>query len=633
MMKKKNVFLLVTILFVLSFCWNLSASETVVVKSGTPLFAQPLKKVIYVQKKQREFSYKRKFLLKNEKFPLMKCVWFYEVFITPDFKRTAYVAPALEVKISDKLINGRKRALIDRRSEFNWNFAVPAIICLLTLIYFIYFHLIRKEYKTEVSLLVFCVFLFFLRCAMLASVQGYPISIFCIATDEHYYFKGAIDIVNNDIFNIKEVSVGTPLYYVPFYLLFGNHDIYSVLLPISKFNGFVLMPIVSIMLFFIAIKFTGSYRKSIIYVLLFSAMALFYHRYETWSDFLFKARFALPDVDGYRLYKQYLNSGFNNLPDVPSFFILALMVLYSLFGKKNIVSIIVVSCLFGLACLVRLNNIMLAPLVAMLFWFKYKNDFYDYKKLVLYALVSIFSFLAVMSVQFVVNYMNYGAVLASPYGDPENPISNVGFICQAITTMIGCTYLFMVVGVAGLIFQTNRKNRIILVLWTIPMILFFSTTRCVSVAPNRYLIFVIPGLLLSFFALSLWQKANKIELTALIISLVFTFIFVSPAGMAPFSGVLPLDLQLFDAGKSIAVFLYVAALLIDVLALFFVRKNKSIFYFLLFTLAVFFIGSSFVIITVFVLIMLRTLVDIFYELLPSCKHFYAQISGKKNISC
>ena len=613
------------------FCFlNLYGSERINIKSQTPVFDRPMGSVVYVLKKNQEFVVEKKVLIKKEKFPFMRCILFYEIYLGPDARKTAYVTPSLMVKLTDKVVKGRKQALIVKRSFVNWNLIIPGIICLAAILYFIYFHLVKKKYNLVLSTSILCLFLFFLRWIILASVQGYPISIFCCATDEWAYFNGAKDLLNFNFSSLKQVSVGTPLYYIPFCLIFGQKDIYQVLIHISKFNGFILMPTITVMLFFSARKITGSYKKSIIYILIFSLLPLFYHNYECWQELLFKSRFSIPAAGGYRLYKQYLSLGFNNLPDMPSFLILISMILYYLHGKRNYLYIIIISFLFGLACLIRLNNILLAPMVAMLFYFKFKEQYSDYKKILIHAGMAIFITLCVLGIQLVVNYLSLGGILACPYGQGED-ISSTTYITTAIKAMIGSNYIFVVLGLSGIIFQPNRKYRIIFTLWGVPVILFFATTKCISLSPYRYLIAVLPGLLLAFFALPVWEKMNRMELSAAIISLVFTLIFVTPSGMSPFYGSLPFDLQLFADGKNIAVIFYCIALLIDAIALFIIRKNRNALLFLIFTFAVFFTGNSFLIITIFALVMLRSLVDIWSEVYPLFKGYYAEISGKKNI--
>lgn len=629
-MTMKHFFLMIAGITAVFFCLDLYSSETIKLKPQTPVFDRPMGRIVYVLNKEKEFVVEKEVLVKKEKFPFTRCISFYKIRLKPDADKAVYVAPVFKLKITDKIVNGRKQALIVKHNVINWTLTVSVIICLTVIFYFIYFHLIKKEFNIALSVLIFCVFLFFLRWVILASVQGYPISIFCCATDERLYFQGAKDIIDFNFTNLSKVSIGTPLYYVPFCLIFGQKDIYQVLMQISKFNGFILMPIITVMLFFIARKITGSYRKSIIYTLIFSILPLFYHNYECWQELLFKSRFSIPAAGGYRLYKQYLSLGFNNLPDMPSFFVLISLILYSVYGKKNYLYIIVISFLFSFACLIRLNNILMAPMVAFIFWFKFKDEYSNYKKILAHIAVALLTFIIVFSGQGVINYLNFGAIASTAYGS-VGKISNTAYMSTAVKAMIGSNYLFMVLGLAGLIFQINRKYRIILTLWAVPMILFFATTDCISVAPYRYLIAVFPGLLLAFFSSSVWGKMNRLELSAVIVSLVFTFVFAAPGGMAPFSGVLPFDLQLFEEGRSIAVFLYCAALLIDLLALFFVRKNKNVFLFLLFTLGIFFIGNSLLIIAVFIFIILRNLTDIFYELMPLFRHFYIEISGK-NIS-
>jgi hypothetical protein len=623
----------VLVLYILFFL-DLFESDKVTVKSGTPLFEKPLGKVITVLNKEREFKVVSKELVTREKFPLMKCLYFYQIKLND--KNTVFVAPELKVNMTENKKNGRRQATIVKRFQINWRLIFASSICVIAVFYFIYFHFIKKNYNLSLSISVFVIFLFFLRWVILASNQNYPVSIFCSATDESYYFQTAKDIIRLNFSTPWEVSIGLPLYYVPYCLFFGVDNIYNILIPMSYFNGFIIMPLITVLLFFVSKKITGSYKKSIIFALIFSIMPVFYHSFEAWDIFLFKSRFSLPDVDGYRFYKQYLSLGFNTLPDIPSALIIISMIFYALFGKESSLYVFVISFLFAFSCLIRLNNIFMAPLVAMLFWFKFKEEYFDLKVLLSHFAIAVFTFWAVFSMQLVINYHHFGSIFKTAYNDVNEEgkpiaISAVYYMKNSIKAMIGNNYLVMVMGVCGLIFQKDRKKQIILSLWTIPMILFFSTTHVIVLSSYRYLIAVFPGLFIAFFALPVWEEIGFKKMSVVVIALTFTFLAVAPAGMFPFSGALPFDIQVDSYGKTLAICLYVVALLIDVLTLIVLRNNRKICFFLAFLFVLFFVGNAFLIMAMFVFVILKAFVNIYKELLPLVKYYYCKYFLKRDI--
>ena len=603
--------------------YNLNADETITLKAKTPIFKSPLKRVIKVTRKKETFKVLGRFTEKSNKFPLVKCLYFYKIGCeqTPD--KIAYAAPDLTVKMSKRLVNGRRRATIDLRSKINWTLMISCCICAFSFFFFLYFYCFKKTKKLSLSIIAFTIFLFFLRWIILSSTQTYPIRIFCSPTDENYYFQGALYILNLNFSTPMNVSVGTPLYYLPFCLLFGQENIYPVVMQISKFNGYILMPSITVMLFYISLKITRSYKKSIIFILLFSILPIFYHYFECWDLLLFKSSFGFVSFDGYRFYKQYISLGFNNLPDVPSTFIIATFILYALYGKKNIFYIILISILFAFSCLIRLNNILFAPVVAMIFWFKFQTDYQEkFSLLMKHVFISIICFFAIFSIQLYLNYSCYGSILQTGYGNNDpNAIFSIAFMKTGIKSVIGCNYIFMIMGCCGIIFQTDRRKRILFAIWSVPMMVFFCGTHAASVTPYRYFIAIFPVLFIAFFSLPIWQNLSKRGLIFVCSSIVLSFMLVSPSGMAPFTGNLPLDLLLVKDGKTIAIFLYCIAVLFNLASLFMIRRNRKVFVFLTFLLLLFFIGNQFLVFATFLAIFVWAVIDICRELQPALKTF------------
>ena len=621
-----RVFRGILFLCVLTLSYSLNAKDTITLEPGTPIFQKPLKKIIKVTSKKEKYRISGRITEKSNKFPLLKCLYFYKINIAETPHKTAYAAPDLVVKFGRHPVSGKRQATVDLRSRVNWTLLFSSIICGFCLFYFLYFHYFKGKYKPLLSTIVFCVFLFFLRWIILSFTHTYPIRIFCSPTDEHYYLQGAVDIINFNFSSPMKVSIGTPLYYLPFCLLYGQEDIFPVIMQISKFNGYILMPLISIMLFFIALKITRSYPKSIIYILIFSILPIFYHYFEGWDILLFKSGFGLPDFDGYRFYKQYISLGFNNLPDVPSTFIIISFVLYAFYGRKNIFYIILISALFAFSCLIRLNNILFAPSVALCFWFKFKTDYQEKPILLIkHIFISLICFLSIFSIQLYLNHLCNGSILNTGYGNNNtNAIFNTIFMNASIRSVIGCNYIFMVMGCCGIIFQTDARKRILLAFWSIPMIIFLCGTNAASVTPYRYLLAVLPFFIVAFFDLPVWTSLKKQEKILVLASIISSFILVSPSGMAPFSGSLPLDLSLAKNGKAITVILYLMTMAFNLIALFLIRKNRKAFVFLAFSLLLFFIGNQFLIFAIFIAIILWALVDVYKVIKPEFKTLFGR---------
>ena len=106
---------------------------------------------------------------------------------------------------------------------------------------------------------------------------------------------------------------------------------------------------------------------------------------------VFKSIFAMPNMNvaSYRLYYMFFNTGYNGMSDTPSMFLIFLCIYLAIsrpFGRRIL---IVVSFLFGMACLVRINNIFFSPLIAYMFWCGFREKFSSRRDLATYALTAL----------------------------------------------------------------------------------------------------------------------------------------------------------------------------------------------------------------------------------------------------
>lgn len=373
----------------------------------------------------------------------------------------------------------------------------------------------------------------------------------CLApTDELSYVR-----IANDIWNLKanaswEHIIGYPIFLIPI-LVLSNSSTFSEIAEFMFFlNGYILMTLSAILVFIILRKYIKvELWKSlcIIAIWLFGMLFAFPiedHYRQQFGQFFGTAIFNVLD---YRYYSLLIANGFNGMGDIFSMFLILLIVLLSVKMKASPWHFILISMLFGFSCMVRLNNIFFAPVIAFLYLKSLTGAECKWKDMFLCGVLSIISFAVAFLPQIIVNKLFYGGLLKFPYSVHHANRAADGFDISALKTGIplffNCNYSYIVLFAAGLIFMKRGFAKTFIVLMIIPLLLFYCGYPVLGGGPVRFMIplyplFAAPFMMSWFFESqrSLYVKLLSPFILAVIIASSHpSFAEVKGNGYAPYS--------------------------------------------------------------------------------------------------
>jgi len=439
------------------------------------------------------------------------------------------------------------------------------------------------------------------------------------ATDENSYFRIAHEILSWNFMGKQwDYTIGTPILYAPFIILSGAKEFFDCELLLSIFNAFVVSPLSLLLAWLIVRKISGSELKAFIVALLWALLPFIIFPFEDHAGQVFKSLFTLPHINAgsYRLYDLLNATGYNGLSDTPSAFLcLSCIALALCLPGRRLLFFAGISALFGFACLLRINNVMLAPLLAYLFWTRLKGGT-DAKTIFRTACISVSCFLVVFSPQFIVNKMQFGAFGTFPYILHGNQAWK-GFCMASLPSgskfLIGCNFIFMALGASGLLFIRDKFQRNVIALWALPLILFFCGYVVVGASPTRFILTAYPALLAGLVCASAWDKMNGLCKMAVFASLGLACTLCSPCHR--FKGSLPWDLEELPWGQSLSAALnFAVPALLAVFALWLCKRNKRAALFVMSFALVYFIGMPYLILCLFIILLLLVAISWAMEL-------------------
>lgn len=335
------------------------------------------------------------------------------------------------------------------------------------------------------------------RVALLAYVVCMAGNIVCNPADEPGYFAVGYDVLHGKFAGPWTYPVGHGvLMMLPWIALTGARDYFDFAVPLSWFSGFVLGPLALLLGFRILLALKVGLKTAFAGILAWALLPFFVHHVPLWDKLVFLNFFGMPSFAGsFRYYMELIGSGFNGMSDMFAAVLVFACLLIALKMPVRLRYLAGVSVLFGLACLVRLNNIFYAPVLGSLLLARFMPTFTDFRAVVRFLLVGSAAYLAVVGIQFAVNYHQFGACWTFPYSlhaldraPGDRPAD--GFTLATLLKTANLRYLLesnrfvLSFAVAGLVLLPDRKLRATLGLWSIPVILFFcgySHTFCDAV--------------------------------------------------------------------------------------------------------------------------------------------------------
>ena len=626
-----SIFIYLIILAIFCSPVNLSASNSIYIPSDTPFFSEPdiNSKLLFISSSPLQIHslQKKRFYLKEN--PVIKGRW-HPIMIYADFHKTQY-APGKFAWVSDNFqYDTRIRRAVPRIiPRFHYQVLSVITFCiLLFLLYLCYskgfFIKIFKDsellpLKSSIYLLLCIIsiryFLLFIFLFLGGNTMVYP-------TDENGYFRITSDLISLHISGPWLYTVGQSLFYAPFVYILDANNFLDIAQSFSFFNALIIAPVSICIIYYIIQKLSNSSGKAFIVAFLLAILPFIYYPLELHlktGENVFKSFFTFPYFSpaSYRLYYVYLWTGYNGMSDMPSTLSVLSAIALGLYMRPGKRMIIVISAIFAISCLIRINNIFFSPLIAYIFWIRLKDSVTSLKYLLKLFLIAFTVFTMIFSLQFIANYIFFNSVFTFPYiAHPDD--SAKGFLLSTFLSsgsnfIIGCNYMYMVFTVLGLLFiQKHHTLKSILIFWSLPLILFFCGYPVVETSPIRFILTTYGAMLGMIVCIDYLEKS---PIKSKIIS--FTLISLNCLLISPVLRLTPpfqFNLEHYHYGAEAAKTLSIAIPVISIfIAGIFLKSDKKSLIFTITFLLLFNIGSIHLILFLFIIFLTYTLYKFLYS--------------------
>ena len=515
----KNI--LLACLFLVWF-FPVQASETIMVPDNSPLFKWENQKWTIKAVAQRGFQAeiikKEKIFLSHDRvIGLFTDVYYLKI---PGTDGLSYFP-----KITFK--KGKDGKIIHEAEQIDSLMFLGTIIFLLGLLALAgYFRLEseKKNYLLPTALVFFA-------WGFAAWYIGFISDLIVAPSDDIAFFNIAKTILAGDFTSVKYVyPVGFPLLCIPFILLFNLQNWIDFMLVFMNYQTFVLIPGMFLILyrfFYAKMGFSRIQSFCILFLWLILLSCYLPISFLPSSDtplyipetYLNNACFSLPERHSFLFVKCTL-LGRNAMSDYTAALLLAVLLYFSMKKSQSLIRFFVLSMVFGFLCLVRLNYIFFAPLLALVFYDSF-SELWKMKRNYLYAaLCGTAGFMIFFICQCVINKIQLGSPFVWPYSLHEYRPDR-GFVWNVVPYgfkfLCQNNYIYIVLGLSSLLFIPDRKTRAILTLWSLPMLLFFCGYPFVFHSSVRFIFALYPPLLAAMVMNPVWKASWSVRLKAALV--------------------------------------------------------------------------------------------------------------------
>ena len=328
--------------------------------------------------------------------------------------------------------------------------------------------------------------------------------------DESGYYLNMLGILNWDFSERWHFTIGTSLFYLPFELLSGTRNLIDLLIPLSWFEGFVIAPCSLWLGYVIGRKLTGSDAKACLAMLGWAVLPFVWHHVPNFVERYFVAGFGFPSAEfSYRHYINLIACGFSAMSDTPSTCLVLAVFALLVCRKASYWTVAAAAFLFGLACLFRINNIMFVPAIGAICLVYRPEYFRTVRQTILHTLLGAGTCFLVFLPQLLANWKFYGNPMTFGYTNyAEGSQTFLHWIFIELNTIFYGTVnqIPWIPAILALFFLRDRKLRIVLASWIIPVILFFYCYSYSTADPIRFILTTYPALFLAIAASSVWEK-------------------------------------------------------------------------------------------------------------------------------
>ena len=327
--------------------------------------------------------------------------------------------------------------------------------------------------------------------------------------DEPGYYANLTDFLAGDFSRRWHFTVGTSLFYLPFELISGTRNLTDILLPLCWTEGFLLAPLSLGLGFLIARRLTGSSRIAFAAMLLWAVLPFLCHHQPDFVHKIFQVWLGMPSTGfTYQHYINLIGCGFNAMSDTPSTCLVLLTMTALLYLPVSWKSAALSAFLFALACLFRINNILFLPVVAVLALF-HRRGYFTRATLPAALGAGFAAFLLGFLPQLLVNLHCFGNPLRFSYTNyAEGAHTYLAWIFVELTSVfyLSANGTLWSLALLSLLLMRNRKLRLELLVWILPVTLFFFAYSHGTDDPVRFILTAIPALCLAVAASGVWNN-------------------------------------------------------------------------------------------------------------------------------
>lgn len=516
------------LLLFLFLVFSVRAADSILLQQGTPVFreADMKQKPLLIVEKPTPCDVLQKKTVLYEKTPLMKRVPFVQ-FTIPG-QGNFWAAPNVFLQVDPET---RRYSYEFEKNPLLMFFGALCILgALLGTVY-----CFRKKCSDPIAIAAITLFCW----GVLLYLIGASGNVLSRPVDEFSYFAVAKGLSSLNFSGQWLYTVGLPLFYLPFLLCLGASGLYDILDPFLIFSGFFLMPSACITGYLAFRKLSGSKRAFSAILLCLACFLIYRHSYilkdsgTFVKECLVKSYPAFPSAEiSFPLFELYTLFGYNALSDTLSLALILGGIAFLLYRGNSLGSLAWFSALYGLACLVRINNILYAPLMLLLLYFRDADLLHGFRAWGRRLLTGAITFLAVFSIQFAVNQIQFGGILRFPYALHGNQ-AGAGFLFSMVPHGIAflCTanHVWFVLGTLALFLISERKTRTILAFWIFPVVFFFFGYPVVFNNATRFILPVYFALAAAVALCDIWKEHRSVRFRILAI-LLPAILFTAPAG-------------------------------------------------------------------------------------------------------
>jgi len=359
---------------------------------------------------------------------------------------------------------------------------------------------------------------------------GYMSNSIIAPSDELFYYDVATKLLAFDFASKYRYLLGFPIFISPVILLFQVQSSAEFIRIFMNFQTVILIPGLFLLLYrFFYKKFGISRMQSFCIQVLWLLLMVFYM--PTYggidpslsyvpSNYASNANFSCSGSIFYFSFFQFTWLGRNALSDYAAVFLLMVLLYVSMQKSSSLIRFFVLSMGFGFLCLVRINYIFFAPLLAFVFFDAFSELWKDKRNYLYAALCGIAGVMVVWIWQLILNKIQFGSPFIGPYsthkyGPDQGFAWNVipyGFkyLCQT-------NYVYLIFGLSSFIFLPDRRIRALLTLWIFPLFLFFIGFPGVFQHPFRFILPLIPLLIAAMVMNPVWQAAWPVRIKAALV--------------------------------------------------------------------------------------------------------------------